>query len=104
MYHLNIGQPDIDTPQVALNAIRNCDEKVIEYSHSAGNESYRRGLAEYYKGIGIDINQDDIIITTGGSEAIINAMMVCLNPGDELIIPEPFYTNYNAFAFQAGVK
>ncbi len=104
VYHLNIGQPDIVTPQVALDAIRNCDEKVIEYSHSAGNESYREGLANYYKGIGIDITKDDIIITTGGSEAIINAMMVCLNPGDEIIIPEPFYTNYNAFALQAGVK
>ena len=104
VYHLNIGQPDIVTPQVALDAVKNCDERVIEYSHSAGNESYRRGLAEYYKGIGIDITHDDMIITTGGSEAITIAMMACLNPGDEIIIPEPFYTNYNAFALQAGAK
>jgi len=104
VYHLNIGQPDIQTPDVALEAIRNFDQKVIEYSHSAGNESYRRKLAGYYHGIGIDIDQNDIIITTGGSEAISFAFKVCLNPGDEVIIPEPFYTNYNAFALAAGVK
>ncbi|MBK6963731.1 MAG: pyridoxal phosphate-dependent aminotransferase [Bacteroidales bacterium] len=104
VFHLNIGQPDIQTPDVALKAIREFDQKVIEYSHSAGNESYRRKLAVYYQGIGIDINHEEIIITTGGSEAISFAFKVCMNPGDEVIIPEPFYTNYNAFALAAGVK
>jgi aspartate aminotransferase len=103
VYHLNIGQPDIQTPEVALQAIRNFDLKVIEYSHSAGNESYRRKLAGYYQGIGIDVNHEEIIITTGGSEAISFALKVCMNPGDEVIIPEPFYTNYNAFAIASGV-
>jgi aspartate aminotransferase len=104
VYHLNIGQPDIITPTTALEAVKKYDEKVIEYSHSAGNESYRKGLAKYYQGIGIDITHNDMIITTGGSEAITIAMMSCLNDGDEIIIPEPFYTNYNAFALQAGIK
>ena len=104
VYHLNIGQPDIRTPEVALNAIRNFDQQVIEYSHSAGNESYRTKLAAYYRNIGINIGSEDIIITTGGSEAISFAFKVCMNPGDEVIIPEPFYTNYNAFALSAGVK
>ncbi|MDR3226277.1 MAG: pyridoxal phosphate-dependent aminotransferase [Prevotellaceae bacterium] len=104
VYHLNIGQPDIITPPLALDAVKKYDEKVIEYSHSAGNESYRKGLAEYYQGIGIDISHNDMIITTGGSEAITIAMMSCLNENDEIIIPEPFYTNYNAFALQAGIK
>jgi aspartate aminotransferase len=104
VYHLNIGQPDIQTPDVALQAIRNFDLKVIEYSHSAGNESYRRKLSGYYQALGIDVDHNDIIITTGGSEAISIAFKVCLNPGDEVIIPEPFYTNYNAFAVAAGVK
>lgn len=104
VYHLNIGQPDIQTPDVALNAIRNYDQKVIEYSHSAGNESYRRKLAGYYQKLGINIDCNEIIITTGGSEAILFAFKSCLNPGDEVIIPEPFYTNYNAFALDAGIK
>lgn len=104
VYHLNIGQPDIPTPDVALEAIRNFDIKVIEYSHSAGNESYRRKLATYYQKLGINIDCNEIIITTGGSEAISFAMKVCLNPGDEIIIPEPFYTNYNGFAIDANVK
>lgn len=104
VYHLNIGQPDIKTPEVAIQALRNFDQKVIEYSHSAGNEPYRRKLSGYYQNIGIDIDHNDIIITTGGSEAIAFAFQVCLNPGDEVIIPEPFYTNYNAFAVTAGVK
>lgn len=104
VYHLNIGQPDIITPPLALDAVKKYDEKVIEYSHSAGNESYRKGLAKYYQGIGIDISHNDMIITTGGSEAITIAMMSCLNENDEIIIPEPFYTNYNAFALQAGIK
>lgn len=103
VYHLNIGQPDIPTPQVALDAVKNIDLKVVEYSHSAGIESYRRGLAKYYQGLGIDITHNDMIITTGGSEAITIAFMTCLNPGDEVIIPEPFYANYNGFAVQAGV-
>jgi len=103
VYHLNIGQPDIPTPQVALDAVKSTDLKVIEYSHSAGIESYRRGLAKYYQGLGIDITHNDMIITTGGSEAITIAFMTCLNPGDEVIIPEPFYANYNGFAVQAGV-
>lgn len=104
VYHLNIGQPDIPTPDVALEAIRNFDIKVIEYSHSAGNETYRRKLASYYQKLGINVDCNEIIITTGGSEAISFAMKVCLNPGDEIIIPEPFYTNYNGFAIDANVK
>jgi aspartate aminotransferase len=104
VYHLNIGQPDIPTPEVALNAIRNLDLKVIEYSHSAGNESYRRKLAEYYKRIGINVDHTEILITTGGSEAVLFALMTCINPGEELITPEPFYANYNGFATSAGVN
>jgi aspartate aminotransferase len=104
VYHLNIGQPDIKTPECALDAIRNFEQKVIEYSHSAGNESYRKALANYYKGIGITIDHNEIMITTGGSEAIMFAFLSCLNAGDEVIIPEPFYTNYNGFAVSSGVK
>ncbi len=103
VYHLNIGQPDIKTPEVALNAIRNYDASVIEYSHSAGNESYRLALVENYRKQGIEINHNQILITTGGSEAILFAMFSCMNAGDEVIIPEPFYTNYNGFAQEAGV-
>lgn len=103
VYHLNIGQPDIPTPKLALDAIKNNPLNVVEYSHSAGNESYRKGLANYYKTIGISITPNDIITTTGGSEAITIAFMTCLNPGNEVIIPEPFYANYNSFAMQAGV-
>jgi len=104
VYHLNIGQPDIPTPEVALNAIRNINLKVIEYSHSAGNESYRRKLAVYYQKIGINIDHTEMLITTGGSEAILFALMTCVNPGDEVITPEPFYANYNGFAITAGIK
>jgi len=104
VYHLNIGQPDIKTPEVAIEAIKNTDLKVVEYSHSAGNLSYRQKLAKYYQNIDIDIDENDILITTGGSEAITFAFMTCLNPGDEVIIPEPFYANYNGFAVQAGVN
>ncbi len=104
VYFLNIGQPDIKTPDVAMNAIRNTDKKVIEYSHSAGYESYRKGLADYYKKTGININSDEIMITTGGSEALVFAFMTCCNPGDEVIIPEPFYANYNSFAMTAGLN
>lgn len=103
VYHLNIGQPDIETPEIALSAIRNFDEKVIEYSHSAGNESYRKGLAAYYTKVGIPIAHEDVMITTGGSEALTIGFMTCCNPGDEVIIPEPFYANYNGFATQSGL-
>jgi aspartate aminotransferase len=104
VYHLNIGQPDIHTPEVALNALRNINLKVIEYSHSAGNESYRLKLAGYYKKIGISIDHTEMLITTGGSEAIIFALMTCVNPGEEVITPEPFYANYNGFATTAGIR
>ncbi len=104
MYHLNIGQPDIETPKMVLDAVRHSDFKVLEYSHSAGNESYRRKLVGYYESVGIHVNHNEIIITTGGSEAIQFAFMACLDAGDELIIPEPFYANYNGFAVAAGVK
>ncbi len=104
VYHLNIGQPDIETPKMALDAVRHSDFKVLEYSHSAGNESYRRKLVEYYKKRGIEVDYTQIIITTGGSEAIIFGFMACLDEGDEVIIPEPFYANYNGFAVEAGVK
>lgn len=104
VYHLNIGQPDIPTPQVALDALKNMQEKVIVYSHSAGNESYRRKLAGYYQKLGINIDHTEIIVTAGGSEAVLFAFMSCLNPGDEVITPEPFYANYNGFATTAGVK
>jgi aspartate aminotransferase len=104
VFHLNIGQPDIETPPSILDAVRNADIKVLEYSHSAGNESYRRKLVQYYKKVGIDVTHEEIIITTGGSEAIMFGFFCCLNPGDEVIIPEPFYANYNGFACAAGVK
>jgi aspartate aminotransferase len=104
VYHLNIGQPDIQTPDAALQAIHNFDDKVLEYSHSAGIESYRVKLSASYKAQGIPVETEDILITTGGSEALIFAMLCTCNPGDEVIIPEPFYANYNSFAVTAGVK
>jgi aspartate aminotransferase len=104
VYHLNIGQPDIETPPAILDAVRHTDIKVLEYSHSAGFESYRKKLVEYYNRNNIKIDYNQIIITTGGSEAILFAMMSCMDPGDEIIIPEPFYANYNGFAVSAGVK
>jgi aspartate aminotransferase len=104
VYHLNIGQPDIETPPAIMDAVRNADIKVLEYSHSAGNESYRRKLVQYYKKVGIDVTHEQIMITTGGSEAIMFGFFTCLNPGDEVIIPEPFYANYNGFACAAGVN
>ena len=104
VYHLNIGQPDIETPPSILDAVRKADIKVLEYSHSAGNESYRKKLVNYYKSVGINVSPDQILITTGGSEAIMFGFFACLNPGDEVIIPEPFYANYNGFAVAAGVK
>ncbi len=104
IYHLNIGQPDIETPQVMLDAIKSYAPKVVEYSHSAGNESYRKKLTSYYKSYDINLDYNDIIITCGGSEAIEIALMACLDEGDEIIIPEPFYANYNGFSTKAGVK
>jgi aspartate aminotransferase len=104
VYHLNIGQPDIETPPEILDAVRNADIKVLEYSHSAGNESYRRKLVQYYERVSIHVNHEQILVTTGGSEAIMFGFFTCLNPGDEVIIPEPFYANYNGFAVAAGVN
>lgn len=101
--HLNIGQPDIETPKQTLDAVRNSNFKILEYSHSAGNESYRKKLTGYYSKSGIQITTDEIIITTGASEAILFGLMACMDPGDEIIIPEPFYANYNAFAVEVGV-
>ncbi|HZH94281.1 MAG TPA: aminotransferase class I/II-fold pyridoxal phosphate-dependent enzyme, partial [Flavisolibacter sp.] len=103
VYHLNIGQPDVETPPAILDAVRNADITVLEYSHSAGNESYRRKLTGYYKKVGIDVAYDEIVVTTGGSEAIMFGFLTCMNPGDEVIVPEPYYANYNGFAVQAGV-
>ncbi|MBA2422689.1 MAG: pyridoxal phosphate-dependent aminotransferase [Chitinophagales bacterium] len=103
VYHLNIGQPDIETPQEVFEAVRNIHFKVLEYSHSAGIESFRRKLAEYYKKYDIEINYTDLLITTGGSEAITFGLMATLDQGDEIIIPEPFYANYNGFAIAAGI-
>ncbi len=104
VYHLNIGQPDIITPKPIMDAVRNTKITVLEYSHSAGFESYRQKLTEYYKRLGIDVTKDEIIVTTGGSEAIMFAMMTCLDPNDEIIIPEPFYANYNGFAVAAQIN
>ena len=102
--HLNIGQPDIRTPKLALEAIHNFPDKVVEYSHSAGFETYRKGLALYYQQLGIDIDYTDLIVTTGGSEALLFALNSCLDAEDEIIIPEPFYANYNGFATSAGIN
>ncbi len=104
IYHLNIGQPDIETPKVALDAIKNFDEKVVAYSHSAGNISYRKKLVEYYKVQNIHITPNDIIVTAGASEALLFAMQSCMDEGDEIIIPEPFYANYNGFATNSGIN
>lgn len=104
VYHLNIGQPDIKTPQVALDAIKNTNIEVLEYSHSAGFESYRNKLSAYYKKTGLPVEPQDIIITTGGSEALMFAMGTIMDTDDEIIIPEPFYANYNGFATASGIK
>ncbi len=104
VYHLNIGQPDIRTPRVAMDAVKNLDIEVLEYSHSAGFASYRKKLGEYYTAHGLPINMEDIIITTGGSEALMFAMGSTLDQGDEIIIPEPFYANYNGFATASGIN
>ena len=104
VYHLNIGQPDLPTPQCGLDALKKIDRKVLEYSPSQGYLSYRTKLVEYYKKFDIEVTPDDIIITAGGSEAVLFAFMSCLNPGDEIIVPEPAYANYMAFAISAGAK
>ena len=104
VYHLNIGQPDIETPEVALNAVRNYDHKVIEYSHSAGMLSLRQGLSGYYKKLNINVDPDEIIVGAGASEALLFAFQSIMNPEDEVIIPEPFYANYNGFATNAGIN
>ena len=102
--HLNIGQPDIATPEVAMDAVRNVDRTVLEYSPSEGFARYRERLAAYYNGVGVDVTADEVLVTTGGSEALVFAFMTCLDAGDEVIIPEPFYANYNGFATLAGIK
>jgi aspartate aminotransferase len=104
VYHLNIGQPDIPTPEIGLNAVRNLDRKILEYSPSDGFRSFREKLVTYYSRFKINVSADDIIVTTGGSEAVLFAFMACLNPGDEIIVPEPAYANYMAFAISAGAK
>ncbi len=104
VYHLNIGQPDIETPQIMLDAVRKSDFKILEYGHSAGNESYRKKLVKYYQSVGIAVDYQQIVITTGGSEAILFGFMACLDYGDEVLIPEPFYANYHGFAAEAGVN
>lgn len=104
VFHLNIGQPDIETPHSILQAVKDADIKVLEYSHSAGFESYRKKLVAYYKRNNIEINHNQVIVTTGGSEAIAFAIQSCMDPGDEIIIPEPFYANYNGFAVSAEVR
>ena len=104
IYHLNIGQPDLKTPEVGLDVLRNIDRKTLEYSPSQGFLSYRQKLVQYYAAYEIELSVDDIIITTGGSEAVLFAFLSCLNPGDEIIVPEPAYANYMAFAISAGAK
>ena len=104
VHHLNIGQPDIETPEVALNAVKNFDEKYVAYSHSAGNLSLREKLVDYYKTVDIDVNPDEIIVGTGASEALLFAFQSIMDLGDEVIIPEPFYANYNGFAKNAGIN
>ena len=104
VYHLNIGQPDIETPKVALDAIKSFSSKVVEYSHSAGFESYRKGLAKYYQSLEMNVEYDELMITTGGSEALLFALNSCLDSDDEVIIPEPFYANYNGFSTSAGIN
>lgn len=104
VHHLNIGQPDIETPAPILAAVRQSNFKILEYSHSGGNESYRRKLAAFYTGLGIAVDQTQVIVTTGGSEGILFAMMTCLDAGDEVLVSEPFYANYYGFAVEAGVK
>ena len=104
VYHLNIGQPDLPTPQCGLDALKNIDRKILEYSPSQGNLSYRKKLCDFYKKFNINVTPDDIIITSGGTETVLFSFMSCPNPGDEIIIPEPAYANYMAFAISAGAK
>ena len=105
VFHLNIGQPDIETPSQVIQKIQKIDRKVIEYSHSAGFQSYRTGLANYYQKLGFELDPEkEIMVTTGGSEALIFAFQCCFETGDEIIIPEPFYANYNGFASSCGIK
>ncbi len=104
VFHLNIGQPDIETPEVALKAIHDIKQRIFAYTHSAGRESYKIKLSKYYQNLGLDVSSNDLLITTGGSEAIVFAMLACLNNEDEVIIPEPFYANYNGFAVEVGAK
>lgn len=104
VYYLNIGQPDIETPTIALDSVKLADLRVVEYTHSAGYEHYRKGLAEYYQKLGYQIDYTNVLVTTGGSEALQFGFLSCFNDGDELIIPEPFYANYNSFSKAAGVK
>lgn len=104
VYHLNIGQPDIETPKQVLDAVRHSDFKILEYSHSAGNESYREKLVTYYERFGIQLTPQQILVTTGGSEAILFAFLACLDAGEEVLVPEPFYANYNGFAVEAGIN
>jgi aspartate aminotransferase len=104
VHHLNIGQPDIETPPSILDAVKTANIKTLAYSHSAGNESYRKKLVHYYKKVSINIDYDQIIVTSGGSEGIIFGLMACMDSGDEIIIPEPFYANYNGFAVMADIK
>ena len=103
VYHLNIGQPDIVTPKAVMDAVRHTTMTVLAYSHSAGFESYRKKLCDYYRRFNIELTPEEIIVTTGGSEAIQFALMACLDPGDEIIIPEPFYANYNGFAVASQI-
>lgn len=104
VFHLNIGQPDIETPGLALEAVRNYTEKVVKYSPSQGTLSYRKKLCEYYKKVGVHVEPDEMIITTGGSEALLMTFLTIMDPDDEVIIPEPFYANYNGFAKNVGVN
>ena len=104
VYHLNIGQPDLPTPKAAINAIKNIDRQILEYSPSQGYLSYRTKLVDYYAKYNINLSPDDIIITSGGSEAVLFSFLACLNPGDEIIVPEPAYANYMAFAISAGAR
>ncbi|MBO7270987.1 MAG: aminotransferase class I/II-fold pyridoxal phosphate-dependent enzyme, partial [Bacteroidales bacterium] len=102
IYHLNIGQPDIKTPQVGLDALKHIDRSILEYTQSEGLLSLRQKLAAYYNRFGIEVDPSEIIVTTGGSEAVLFAFMACLDPGDEIIVPEPAYANYTAFAISGG--
>ena len=104
VFHLNIGQPDIETPKIGVKALQEADLGVIAYSHSAGTASYRNKLVEFYSRYAIDINSEEMIVTNGGSEALLFAMLACTDAGDEIIVPEPFYANYNGFAKSLDVN